>query len=233
MKNLHFAGLLPLVFLVPTLFLGGCASAKPVPKPAPLQGKRMDDGSRCSSVGRDDREVVETNSPASTDNNVRRVYGYFGSGEERARILVCREVDTNFDGVKDLVRVYDDKGEKLTEQADADYDGKIDTWITFAGSYPGKIELDTNRDGEPDQTRFYVGGVLARLQRDVNGDGESDRFEVYRDGHLDRIGVDEDYDGQVDRWDRDEEAIRKQLAEADRVKRESAQATENPASAAP
>lgn len=210
--------------------LVGCASkAPPPPKAAPLEGKRTDDQSRCSSVGRDDREVVETNSPASSENNVRRVYGYFGTGEERARILVCREVDTNFDGVKDLVRIYDDRGEKLTEQADADYDGRIDTWITFAGSHPSKIELDTNADGNPDEVRFYVGGGLTRVQRDVNADGESDRFEVYKEGRLDRIGVDEDFDGQVDRWDRDEEALRKKLAEVEKAKQESGAAPPPPA----
>jgi hypothetical protein len=212
-----------LFFAVALGLLSGCAGKKPPPpKPAPLEGKRLDDQSRCSSVGRDDREVVETNSPSSTGNNVRRVYGYFGNGEERARILLCREVDTNFDGIKDLVRVYDDQGEKLTEQADADYDGKIDTWITFAGSFPGKIEVDSNSDGNPDETRYYVGGALTRVQRDVNGDGESDRFEVYREGRLDRIGVDEDFDGQVDRWDRDEEALRKQISESEQKKQEAA-----------
>jgi len=207
------------IFLGFLLFACGSKEAPP-PKAAPLADARPDDQSRCSSLGRSDREVVETNSPASKENNVRRVYGYFGSGEERARILLCREVDTNFDGIKDLVRVYDDQGEKLTEQADADYDGKLDTWITFSGSSPSKVEVDTNHDGVPDQTRLYVGGTLARVQRDTNGDGDPDQFEVYRDGKLDRIGVDDDFDGQVDRWDRDETLVKKQLEDADRQRRE-------------
>jgi hypothetical protein len=206
--------------LVSGLWLGGCGKKEVPPKPAPLAQSRPDDQSRCSSAGRSDREVVETNSPASKEANVRRVYGYFGSGEERARILLCREVDTNFDGTKDMVRTYDDQGEKLTEQADADYDGKLDTWITFSGSMPAKIEIDTNHDGNPDETRLYVGGVLARVQRDTNGDGQPDRFEVYREGHLDRIGVDDDFDGQVDRWDRDETLVKKQLEEAEQQRRE-------------
>lgn len=175
-----------------------------------LEGRREDDQSRCAFRGRDDRDVQESAVPGAVLPNVRRVFGYIGSGEDRRRVLLCREVDTNFDGVKDLVRTYGDQGQKLTEQADSDYDGKIDTWITFGNSRPIKIEFDRNGDGVPDEIRFYVGGKVSRVQRDTNGDQKPDVFEVYRDGRLERMGVDVDGDGQVDRWDRDEVQAREE-----------------------
>jgi hypothetical protein len=148
--------------------------------------------------------VQESSAPGSVVANVRRVYGYIGAGEERRRVLLCREVDTNYDGVKDLVRTYGDNGEKLTEQADSDYDGKIDTWITFGARRPAKVEVDKNSDGKPDEVRFYVAGKLSRVQRDTNGDDKPDVFEIYREGYLERMGIDGDFDGKVDVWHRDE-----------------------------
>ncbi len=215
MRSMH--GRLQKLAAAPLLvaLLSACGEKKAaVPPPKVASGQRQDDQSRCADTGGPDREVSETSSTASKEMNVRRVYAHSGHGEERSRILICREVDTNFDGIKDVVRTYDDGGDKLMEQADSDYDGRIDTWITFAGSYPTKIEVDMNGDGSPDVVRLYVGSQLVRVQRDLNFDGEPDQFEVYRGGRLDRIGVDEDFDGQVDRWDRDEELARAELAEA-------------------
>ena len=39
-------------------------------------------------------------------------------GADRQRILVCREIDTNLDGIKDVVRTFNEKGEALREEAD-------------------------------------------------------------------------------------------------------------------
>lgn len=167
-------------------------------------GQRADDRARCEFEGRDDRDVQESSAPGSVVANVRRVYGYIGAGEERRRVLLCREVDTNYDGVKDLVRTFGDNGEKLTEQADSDYDGRIDTWITFGATKPAKTEVDKNGDGKPDEFRFYIAGELSRVQRDTNGDDKPDIFEIYREGHLERMGIDADFDGKVDVWHRDE-----------------------------
>src|SRR5690606_13406570 len=159
---------------------------------------------RCEHKGRDDRDVQESSTPGSVLANVRRVYGYVGTSSERRRVLLCREVDTNLDGMKDLLRTYGDDGERLTEQADTDYDGHIDTWITFGKSRPAKVELDKNGDGKPDEWKFYTGGKLARVQRDTNGDGKADVFEIYDGGRLERLGLDVDFDGQVDTWHRDQ-----------------------------
>jgi hypothetical protein len=138
--------------------------------------------------------------------NVRRVYQMVGTGESMHKVLVCREIDTNLDGLKDIVRTYNEKGESLYEQADTNYDGRIDTWITFAGGRISKEDLDTDFDGNPDVWKYYAGGQLMRIQRDTNHDGRPDRWEFYTAGKLERVGADLDFDSHVDRWDHDEMA---------------------------
>jgi len=172
----------------------------------------VDDQSKCEFRGRADREAVETAGPGAVQPNVRRVYQMVGAGESMHKVLICREIDTNLDGVKDIVRTYNEKGESLHEQADTNYDGRIDTWITFAGGRISKEELDTNFDGNPDVWKYYVGGQLVRIQRDINQDGRPDRWEFYTAGKLERVGSDLDFDGHVDRWDHDE--VARQAAEA-------------------
>jgi hypothetical protein len=192
-----------------------------------LQGLPDDDRSRCAFQSRTDREVSETKGPSAQFPSVRRVYGIVGEGDDRRRILLCREADTNLDGVKDIVRTYNDRGEPLNELADADYDGNIDTWITFSRGRMSKIQIDNARRGAPDETRLYVAGKLSRAQRDTNFDGKPDVWEIYSDGRLQRIGVDLDYDGHVDRWDRDEILMR-ELNEKERREAEAAERNRPP-----
>ena len=111
--------------------------------------------------------------------------------------------------VGDTVEVYLDrvenaKGEAVHEESDRDYDGKIDSWITFVDGAMVELDEDTNKDGKPDFWKFYVNGVLNRSKRDTNFDGNADVWEIYTaSGRLERSGVDDNFDGHVDRWDRD------------------------------
>lgn len=190
----------------------GCSSppeSKFAPTAAPLQVKHfadgsIDDGTLCDWRGRKDREVLETAGPGAIIPNARRVFAILGQGADRQRILVCREIDTNLDGTKDVVRKYNDKGESLFEQADSNYDGRIDTWLTFSKGHMSEAKFDKDYDGNPDEWDFYVGGRLSRVKRDSNRDSKPDRWEVYAsNGQLERIGVDLDNDERVDRWDYD------------------------------
>ncbi len=191
-----------------TLACGGASqSVAGTAKSAP-KGQVGGDSSRCDFKGRSDREVVESSGPGALMPNVRRVFGIMGEGDDRRRVLFCREMDTNLDGAKEVVRSYNDKGDAVDEQADSNYDGKVDTWIRFSGGRISKVELDGNGDGRPDETRYYVKGKISRVQRDTNFDGKPDVWEVYGDGQLERMGADLDFDGHVDRWDRDEVAHR-------------------------
>lgn len=197
--GLLFAG----TVIVTLTACGGAQRPSETPEERSLEGMTQDDRSRCEFRGREDREVQETSAPNAENPNVRRVFGYVGQGHERRRVLLCREVDTNLDGVKDVVRTYDEQGETRSELADSNYDGRIDTWLTFRDGRVQKAEFDRNGDGKPDEVRSYVDGRVSRIERDSNGDGKPDVFEVYVDGRLERIGVDVNHDGTVDRWDRD------------------------------
>jgi len=214
------------------LLMASCGGSKAMPnmvamsQPVDATNAAGDDASRCEYRGRADREAKESAGLGTIRPNIRRVYALVGEGDDRRRVLLCREVDSNLDGTKDVVRTFNDNGESLRELADSDFDGKIDTWITFARGRMSKVELDSNRDGIPDEFRYYVQGKLARLQRDTNRDGKPDVWEIYEDGALKRMGFDLDFDGHVDRWDRDEvaerAALEREVREEEKRKRDQA-----------
>lgn len=207
----------------------------------------IDDQSKCEWRGRQDREAVETAGPGSVVPNVRRVFAIVGQGTDRQRIVVCREIDTNLDGAKDVVRKYNDKGERLFEESDTNYDGKIDTWLVFNKSGLAETKLDTNYDGNADEWKFFSNGKITRARRDTNNDAKPDIWEMYGPtGELERMGVDVDGDERVDRWDYDtdirkgkeakeskeeEDAAKKaaEKAEAERKAGEYATAQDDPA----
>lgn len=199
-----------------------CGSSKPLTKAMQnheegrSKGFSTDDKAKCAWQGRADREVSEATATGAQQPNIRRVWQIVGTGGDRRKVLICREVDTNLDGIKDVVRTFNDKGEPMREEADTDYDGNVDSWIIFANGRVAKQELDTNGDGKPNVWKFYLQGSLSRVQRDTNHDGKPDVWEIYGKGHLERIGVDVDFDGRVDRWDRDEAArLANEAKEAD------------------
>lgn len=228
MKTAHY------VVMLFALTLSGCGSKAAANRPPSLgdslEGVNAvaDDASRCEYRGRPDREAKESAGLGTIRPNIRRVYALVGEGDDRRRVLLCREVDSNLDGTKDVVRTFNEKGESLRELADSDFDGKIDTWVTFARGRMAKVEIDSNHDGSPDEFRYYVQGKLARMQRDTNRDGKADVWEIFEDGSLKRMGFDVDYDGHVDRWDRDEvaerAALERELAEEEKRKRDQAAA---------
>jgi hypothetical protein len=178
-----------------------------------------DDHSMCDWRNKPELEVSETNGPGALKPNVRRVYKAFGEGEARHKTLACREIDTNLDGIKDVVRTFNQKGEALHEEADRNYDGKVDVWLNFVDGRLAEEDVDTNGDGKPDVWKFYVNGQLQRIRRDRNGDGKPDVWEIYSKGRLERVGMDESYDGHVDRWDRDEQ-LKYEADQAERKARE-------------
>lgn len=212
-----------LLMLVCALGVQGCgASTTPPSKPVAVDNQkglvRSATGvgdSRCEVDGRSDRVRVLSQALGAEQGSIQRVYATGAVQEDGRRVVRCREVDTNLDGVKDLVRTFTDDGNPLMEQADSDYDGKVDTWVTFARGKVAHLEVDKNADGRPDEYRVYSQGVLSKVQRDSNHDGRLDTWEVYEQGRLNRIGTDRNGDEKVDRWYRDAELVRREQAEAE------------------
>jgi hypothetical protein len=189
--------------------LSACGAARPKVATEVAQ----DDASQCEHSGRTDTAVEETRTKGSNRNTVRRVFRLQGTGDTPRRVLWCREVDTNGDGKKDVYRRYNDDGEALTEEADADYDGRVDTWIEFAGDRIAEERFDRDGDGVSDEKRLYRRGVLRSVERDTDRDGSPDVWEIYANGELQRLGIDHDHDGQVDSWNRAERATPEPLAQ--------------------
>jgi hypothetical protein len=186
-------------------------------------GTIIDDRSMCEWQQRKDVEVQETAGPGAIQPNVRRVWKVFGTGADRRRVLSCREIDSNLDGVKDVVRIYNEDGQSKEERADTNYDGKVDTWNVFASGRLAEIRLDKNFDGEPDEWKTFVDGKLSKVKRDTDFNKKADTWEMYRKGRLERMGVDLDGDERVDRWDHDTE-WRKKLDKAADEKQKKADA---------
>jgi hypothetical protein len=168
-----------------------------------------------------DLEASETAGPASIRPNIRRVFKTVGDRDSRHSVLLCREIDTNLDGVKDVVRTFNEKGEPLHEEADSNFDGKVDVWLNFSEGRIEEEDLDTTFSvGRPNVWKFYVDGQLSRIRRNTHcASGAPDTWEIYYKDRLERVGSDETCDGHVDRWDRDA-----QLLAAEDAAQEKAQA---------
>jgi hypothetical protein len=186
--------------------VGACGGQK-ASGPKPEAQWPEDDRTLCEWKGRSDVHVLATPGLGSYRPTVRRVFKVVGDKDSQRLTLECREADTNLDGLKDVARFFDSKGDVQREVADTNFDGKVDAWIGFVNGKPSEEQFDVNGDGKPDVWKSYSEGVLARIRRDRNFDGKVDVWEVYVGGKLERVGVDDDGDGKVDRWDRDLELV--------------------------
>ncbi len=186
-----------------------------------------DDQGRCE--GGTDREVSEYDTSGDDYPDVRKVFLVKGTGRLARLILICREADLNGDGTKDIVRYYNDEGRPAREEADRDFDGKMDEVTFFERGRIARMEQDTTGDGAIDTKVFYENGRPLRGERDMAGRSTAgnwrpDTWEYYEDGRVVRSGVDLDGDGRVDRWDRDTIWYRQQeREEAERRAQEEAE----------
>lgn len=207
-----------ILFLSGLLVLGcGAKDPKPVTSPgtdqaASTSGGEVADGGRCKPVATG-YEVSEYDTSGDSTPDVRKLFKTVGEGTLARLVLVCREADLNGDGRKDILRVYSDEGRPTREEADRDFNGRIDEVTQFSNGRVSFQEIDTSGNGTIDTRIFYEAGQPVRAERDMAGrstDAEwrPDRWEYYADGRTVRIGTDIDGDGKVDRWDRDEERLR-------------------------
>ncbi len=182
-------------------------STAPARAEAAAGGERpADDNGRCE--GGADREISEYDTSGDDYPDVRKVFLVVGTGRLSRLVLICREADLNGDGTKDIVRYYSDEGRPTREEADRDFDGKMDDVTYFERGRIARIEQDTNANGVIDTKVFYENGRPLRGERDTAGRSSAnswrpDYWEYYEDGRVVRSGQDLDGDGQVDRWDRD------------------------------
>ncbi len=154
------------------------------------------------------RETSEYDTSGDGINDVRKVFMRVGEPPTTRLVLICRESDVNSDGRKDVVRYYDDEGRSLREEADRNFDGKMDLITVYQNGQVVRQEFDDNFDGKTDTKVFFDGGKPLRAERDLKGRStptqwHPDRWEYYEGGKMVRMGTDLDGDSRVDRWDRD------------------------------
>jgi hypothetical protein len=112
----------------------------------------------------------------------------------------AQKVDTNGDGVPDIIRVQSD-GREICRMVDLNHDAHPDSYIYFDGS--GRVrrrESDFDRDGHIDEIAYYVNGVPVRKDRETNLDGRLDTWDFYENGKIHHRMRDSDADGKVDQW---------------------------------
>ncbi|MGD8318653.1 MAG: hypothetical protein PVH21_08700 [Myxococcales bacterium] len=207
------------MFVMASLAVLGCGTkdAKPVTSPGTEQtevssGDEVADAGRCKPDG-PGYEVSEYDTSGDNSPDVRKLFKIMGQGSLQRLVLVCREADLNGDRRKDVVRLYDDEGMPIREEADRNFDGRIDQITEFTDGRIVLQEIDTNGNGVIDTKIFYENGQPVRAERDLANRSTAskwrpDTWEYYADGRTVRIGTDVDGDGKVDRWDRDEERLR-------------------------
>jgi hypothetical protein len=205
-----------LVIAVGAGLIASCASSEPSRRRRTRSSDgggataAVDDHGRCTADG-ERLEVSEYDTSGDDTPDVRRVFRRIGDGPLMRLVLSCREADLNGDGVKDVVRFYNDDGRPLREESDRDFDGTIDTITVFQNGRVVRTEIDENHDGRVDAKVYYdESGATTRTERDLAGRSTADtwhpdRWEYYEDGRMVRMGTDVDGDGRVDRWDRDGE----------------------------
>lgn len=161
------------------------------------------------------REVSEYDTSGDGKPDVRKVFLKVGEGPLSRLVMLCRESDVNADGIKDVVRYYNNEGAPLREEADRDFNGKMDQVTYFQEGQIQRQEFDSQGDGKVDTKLFFDKGRPLRAERDLSARStpdkwRPDRWEYYEQGRMVRMGTDLDGDGKVDRWDRDM-ATRRQL----------------------
>jgi hypothetical protein len=165
------------------------------------------DAAKCAGTAAQ-YEVSEYDTSGDEHPDVRKVFLRVGEGTLARLVLVCRESDLNADGNKDVVRSYSEEGRPLREEADRNFDGRMDELTLFQEGQILRQEFDANNDGKIDTKIFFDGGKPLRTERDLTGRStadrwQPDRWEYFEDGRVVRMGTDLDGDGKVDRWDRD------------------------------
>ncbi len=176
-------------------------------RPAAIQNNvSRDDHRRCDATGAG-RSASEYDTNADGIPDVRKVFQIVGEALDAHPVLVCREVDLNHDGTKDVFRFYNDQGRTLREEEDRDFDGQLDVITYFDNGEVVRREFDTNRDGMIDMRVYYRNHRPYRAERELQSDNAADfrpdYWEFYdNQAHVVRMGWDYDHDGRADRWDR-------------------------------
>ena len=181
---------------IAALALLGCTATSGPRSVSPASSSAR--GAACDRAG---KRVAELDLDRDGSADVRRLFSR-RSGGGPGEYLACKEVDLNHDGRDDLWTHYAPSGERVLEEMDLDFDGRVDVVSFWSADKVARQQMDTDFDGRPDVFRYFESDKLSRVERDTDRDGRVDQREFYEGGVLDRIGHDDDGDGRTDRWER-------------------------------
>lgn len=117
-------------------------------------------------------------------------------------VLKKMEIDLNSDGKINVIRHYGLTGKLERELVDTDLDGVTDVVSYYDRGSLAKKEVLKPKSEDVDYVRYYAQNMLLRVEKDTTGDGKIDYWEFYEQGVLDRIGRDFNADGRADSWQR-------------------------------
>lgn len=108
------------------------------------------------------------------------------------------EIDSNFDGKKDVIYIYDQKG--LLKQAliDKDFDGAFETEAQYDKGNTVWEVSDTTGDGFQDYRVFYENGMLKSINLFDSTSKKIRKTKEYNAFRLKRAEVDTTFDGILD-----------------------------------
>jgi len=211
-STLHARVLGAVVACTPLLGCGGEAGnvAKTTASDPNAPTQEMLKGSgdpRCDST-LEGREFSEYDTSGDEVPDVRKVFMRVGDANSSRLVLICREADVNHDRIKDVVRIYDDEGRPVREDADRNFDRKFDQTTIYQAGEIVEQSFDNDFDGRTDTKVFFNRGAPMRAERDLAGRSTADtwhpdRWEYFEGGKMVRMGTDTDGDSRVDHWDRD------------------------------
>jgi antitoxin component YwqK of YwqJK toxin-antitoxin module len=191
--------------LAAALAFAGCAETKPAVKAdkadpeTPAGTERLADNIVQGKQGNEKVTTFDLNHDKKPDVWTYTVVAKGEDGKEYDR-LVRKELDINWDGRVDIVRIYDDKEQIQKESLDLDFDGRVDQVNFYEKGQIVRKERDLDFNGKPDLWIYYEKGKIVRKERDTAGTGKVDYWEYWEGDQVDRIGEDLDGDGTVDKW---------------------------------
>jgi hypothetical protein len=142
--------------------------------------------------------LVEVKVDMNTDGKPE-IVNYYRERTDAARLLVRKDTDLNQDGRIDVRTEYDDAGQRVKEQIDADFDGRADWVDHYIGGKRTFTEADTDFNGTFDLFKYFESGVVRRKERDSDGNGKIDAWEYLDEqGVVMKTGRDVDGDGAMD-----------------------------------
>jgi hypothetical protein len=118
------------------------------------------------------------------------------------RVAVKKEADLNFDGTKDITRIYDTDGALLQEDADLDFDGRRDEVTVYDKGVLSERRYYRSKPEVIFIQKIIKEGKMTQMNRDDNEDGRFDYCEVWYQGEkLAKRGWDKDGNGECDYWE--------------------------------